>query len=155
MKKSKLFLKSLIGIPIGIFVLELFNICLSIKYGQYVRLDSIENGFFLNNILISYICCAITSYLLMIYLSYSKYILELGLSIKGEKKANKKAYPILILILIVTFLVVCTGNLPALIGIIASFVWNGIAVLIITIENLLNKYSVKQINEKLKEVYKK
>ena len=73
MKKSKLLLKSLIGIPIGIFILELFNIWLSIETRQYTRFDAIGAGMIkINNVLISYLFCAITSYLLMIYLIREK-----------------------------------------------------------------------------------
>ena len=50
MKKSKLFLKSLIGIPLGIFTLEIVNIIVSVKYGKYIRLDCFEGEINLDNI---------------------------------------------------------------------------------------------------------
>lgn len=160
MKKSKLLLKSLIGVPIGIFVLELFNIWLSIATGQYARFDAIDMNLevireiSLNNVLISYLFCAITSYLLMIYLNYTKYVLSLELSVKEEKKHNKKVYPIMMAIIILFGITCYMESTGAVIGILASMVWSGVFIIIVAIETLFNKYSIKQINEKLKESFK-
>ncbi len=155
MKKSKLLLKSLIGVPIGIFVLELFNIWLSIATGQYTRFDAIEVGVLnLNNVLVSYTFCAITSYLLMIYLNYTKFVLSLELSVKEEKKRNNKAYPIMMAITVLFVISCYMENIGAVIGSVASMVWSGIFIIIVAIETLFNKYSIKQINEKLKESFK-
>ena len=155
MKKSKLLLKSLIGVPIGIFVLELFNIWLSIATGQYTRFDAIEVGVLnLNNVLVSYTFCAITSYLLMIYLNYTKFVLSLELSVNEEKKRNNKAYPIMMAITVLFVISCYMENIGAVIGSVASMVWSGIFIIIVAIETLFNKYSIKQINEKLKESFK-
>ena len=155
MKKSKLLLKSLIGIPIGIFVLEVFNIWLSIATGQYTRFDAIERGVLnLNNVLISYSFCAITSYLLMIYLNYTKFVLSLELSVKEEKKRNKKVYPIMMATTVLFGIACYMENTGAVMGILASMLWTGIFIIILAIESLFNKYSIKQINEKLKETFK-
>ena len=156
MKKSKLLLKSLIGIPIGIFVLESFNILLSISTREYARFDAIKVGVLnLNNVLVSYAFCAITSYLLMIYLNYTKFILSLELSVKEEKKRNKKVYPIMMATTVLFGIACYMENIGAIIGILASMLWTGIFIIILAIETLFNKYSIKQINEKLKENFKK
>lgn len=155
MKKSKLLLKSLIGIPIGIFALEVFNIFLSLKQGEYIRFDAIENNFTLNTVLTSYMYCSITSYLLMLYLNYTKNILNLDLPKKEERKANRKIYPVLIVIFIISSLATYSENIGDIIGVLVAFVWSGLVMLKISVETLLNKYSIKKINQRLKEIYKK
>lgn len=156
MKKNELFLKSLIGVPVGIFFLEMLNMCLSIRIGKYVRFEIIETGVFdLNSILVSYLFCAVTSYLFMIYLKYIKHILELGLPVKEERKANKKVYPILMVNLIIMIIAFYTENLAAMIGGLVSYVWSGIVIAIMAVQTLLNRNNIKQINEKLKDLYKK
>ena len=154
MKKSKLLLKSLIGVPVGIFVLELFNICLSLGCGEYIRVDAIDTKISLNNVLTAYAYCSITSYLLMVYLNYAKYVLNLGLPKNEERKANKKIYPVLMVTFLITFFASYIGNIGDIVGVLASFVWSGIVIIVVSIETLLNKYFIKQINEKLKEISK-
>ena len=98
MKGTKNFLKSLIGIPMGIFTLELLNIMISIQQGEYIRLDSLANGINLKSVLLTYIYCSIYSYIIMTAINYMLDFAEIDLTIKERKRRiNKIALPLIIL----------------------------------------------------------
>lgn len=153
MKKN--YLKSLIGIPVGIFTLEMLNTWLSIRCGYYTRFEAAETGkIMLNDVLISYLFCIVTSYLAMLQLNWTRNNLNLGLGIKEARKANRKSYLILVINFIMIFTGACTNNLAAIMGSLASLIWYGIFITVIAIQTIANKESIKKINEKLKQINK-
>jgi len=153
MKKSKLFLKSLIGIPVGIFALELINILLSISYGSYVRLDCMEGVINLNSIIKSYIYCAFSSYIITICLLNSVEIDKSEISVlEKSKESNKLSIPLMILIFIVMIpVIIINPDDSAIFGFVPSFLWTGLAMMIVGIKCLIDRYTIKEINKKLKE----
>ena len=153
MKKSKIFLKALAGIPMGIFIFELINIIISLHYGSYIRIECLESGLNLKDIIVSYLYCIISSYILGIVMfnSINIYKMELTISQK-EKENNRISIPLLIILFVIIF--VCMAINPdsyAFFGFIPSLIWSGIAMLFYAVKNLLDKYTLKEINKKLKE----
>ena len=152
MKKENVYLKALIGIPLGVFTLEIFNMIISIWYGKYIRIEYLLNGGSLIDIILLYIFCMLSSYLLAIHLysciETSK--MELGISQK-QKENNKCTVTVLITIFVLGILSIITRpESLSILGIMISFIWSGIAMVIYAFKNLLDKHTIKEINSKLK-----
>lgn len=153
MKKSKLFLKGLIGIPFGIFALEFANIVVSVEYGKYIRLDCLGVEINLISILKSYLYNIISSYILTVCIINSIEINNKEISIlEKAKETNKFTIPLIILLSsIMTPIIIFNPEDSSIIGFIISYLWVGIAMTFVGIKCLLDKYTIKEINKKLKE----
>ena len=157
MKGLKVFLKSLIGIPMGIFTLEMLNIMVSLQEGEYIRLDGLANGINLSSIILTYIYCSIYSYIIMVFINYMLNFAEFDLPIKERKRQiNKTAIPLIILVLTIFFItmIVNTSNYESLFGMCSAILWSFVAIVIGMVQNLLNKHSIKEINQTLKNAFK-
>ena len=157
MKKSKIFLKALISIPLGIFCFELFNIIISLEYGEYIRIECLENGINLNDVITAYIYCIISSYLLGIAAFYSNEIMKKEISPKEKRKENNKVLMPIFGVVLILFAIsqYLSLNSNAFFGIIPSFMWSGIAMMLYGVKNLLDRNTVKQINKKMNETIKR
>lgn len=157
MKKCKIFLKSLIGIPMGIFTLEMLNIIVSLQEGEYMRLGELVNGNNLNSVISTYIYCSVYSYTIMIFISYMLNFAEIDLPREERKRQiNKVAIPVIILVLTIFFItmVINKNNYESIFGMCAAILWSFVAIIIGMIQNLLSKHSIKEINQTLKEAFK-
>ena len=151
MKKSTLFLKALIGIPMGIFTLELINIAMSIEYGEYIRLDCLATGINLKSILSSYLYCALSSYLITVCLFNSVEINKSEISIlEKSKESNKLSIPLMVLVFVIMIPTIIINDY-SIFGFIPSFLWTGLVMMAVGIKCLFDKYTIKEINKKLKE----
>lgn len=157
MKKSKIFLKALISIPLGIFCLELFNIIISLECGKYIRIECLENGINLNDVITSYVYCIISSYLLGIAAFYSNETMKKEISPSEKRKQNNKVVMPVFGIVFILFAIslYLNPNSYAIFGFFSSFIWSGIAMMIFGVKDLLDKNTVKQINKKIKESIKR
>lgn len=155
MKGLKIFLKSLAGIPIGIFTLEVLNVILSLEEGTYIRLDGLANGINLESVILIYSYCSLYSYIAMVFINYLLKFEKSDLPIKERKKQiNKTALPLigLFIAIFVTTIIVDKNNYESIFGMCASVLWSFAAMAIGMVQNLLSRYSIKQINETLKKV---
>lgn len=157
MKKSKIFLKALIGIPMGIFVLELFNIIMSIVYGYYIRVDCLGTDINLNSVLKSYLYCSISSYIITVCLYNSVEINKSEISIlEKSKESNKLSIPLMIILFVIMIsVVIINPDGSAIFGFMSSFIWTGLAMVVVAVKCLLDQYTIKEINKKLKETIKR
>lgn len=157
MKKSKLFLKSLIGIPMGIFALELINIVMSVVYGEYIRLDCLEGGINLSSIISSYLYCALSSYIITVCLCNSVEINKSEISVlEKSKESNKLSIPLMILLFVIMIpTIIINPDDSDIFGFIPSFIWTGLAMIVVAVKCLFDKYTIKEINKKLKETITK
>ena len=153
MKKSNIFFKALIGIPIGIFTLEMLNIAVSIIYGEYIRLDCLGNYMKLETILKTYIYCILSSYMISICIFNSVEISKLDISIHEKtKKMNKLNFPLIILLTVIMILTILINlNDYYIFGFIPSFIWTGLTMVVYAFKSLKDKYTIREINKKLKE----
>ena len=153
MKKLKLFLKSLIGIPLGIFTLEIVNIIVSVKYGKYIRLDCFEGEINLDNILRSYFYNILTSYMLTVCILNSVYLVKSEIPIvEKQKQSNKLTIPLIIILhLILAIFFITNQDDPSIYGYLISLGWTVFAMFVIAIKDLIDRYTMKEINKKLKE----
>ena len=157
MKGLKVFLKSLIGIPMGIFTLEILNIVVSLQEGEYIRLDGLANGINLNSIILAYMYCSIYSYIIMVFINYMLEFAEINLPIKERKRQiNKVAIPVIILVLAIFFITMSinTSNYENIFGMCSAVLWSFVAIIIGMVQNLLSKHSIKEINQTLKDAFK-
>ena len=157
MKGLKIFLKSLIGIPMGIFTLETLNIVVSLQEGVYIRLDGLANGINLNSIILTYIYCSIYSYIIMGFINCLLEFAEFDIPLKERKKqVNRTAIPLLLVVFVifVTTMIINPDNYESIFGMCAAMLWSFVAIIIGMVQNLLSKHSIKEINETLKNAFK-
>lgn len=157
MKKSTVFLESLIGIPMGIFTLEVLNIIVSLQQGEYIRLDGLANGINLNSVILTYVYCSIYSYITMVFINYLLRFAEFDMPLKERKKQiNKVTLPLIILVLVIFLvtMIINPNNYESIFGMCAAMLWSFIVMVIGMVQNLLSKHSIKEINETLKKAFK-
>ena len=156
MKNSKNMSKALIGIPVGIFTLELINIIVSICHGTYIRVECLGNNLNLRDIIITYVFCMISSYLLALNIYNSIKTSKKEISIlEKAKENNKQSIPIIIILFLISCVsFVINSNGLAILGVLSSFMWAGIVMIVCAFKNILDKHSIKEINNKLKETIK-
>ena len=157
MKGLKVFSKPLIGIPMGIFTLEMLNIIVSLQEGEYIRLEGLANGINLSSIILTYIYCSIYSYIIMGFINYLLEFAEFDMPLKERKKQiNRTAIPLILLVFVifVTTMIINPNNYESIFGICAAMLWSFIAMVIGMVQNLLSKHSIKEINQTLKNAFK-
>lgn len=162
MKENSLLKKmtyAFLGMPLGIFTLEIFNLILSLTEGTYIRVD----GNRLEIIVFMYIVCALSSYLGMLCVLNVREIREMSLGSKEKIKKFVHGKPNLIwagLIMgvgIAISIVALVGDSKLeeniFFGVIAvsdSVLWLMIVLFVDELIFMKNKIKIRQINRKLK-----
>ena len=135
--------KSLIGIPIAIFLYELLNLVISIILQKYVRID----GGILQEVIYEYLFYGILGYGLSIMLFYIN-------SLKEEKdtiKKTKKVIEIYGIVFIVIFLLISFLENDLILGLIIISAMCLVICFCLFIVFLFDKKDVNNINKKIKE----
>ena len=153
-------LKSFLGIPIGIFVLEMVNLFVSLKEGQYFRIG----GYDVNIIVSMYIACSVSSYLMMLYVLSIREIRDMIISPNEKYKKICLGIPnfsfaIIIVLFGLTLAFVEFIKISHLanilvysaIAVIYSLAWTMTTLTIDEMIFLIAKFRIKKINKKLKE----
>lgn len=135
--------KSLIGIPIAIFLYELLNLVISIILQQYVRID----GGILQEVIYEYLFYGILGCGLSVMLFYIN-------SLKEEKdaiKKTKKVIEVYGIVFIVMFLLISFLENDLILGLIIISATSLLICLCLFIIFLFDKKDVNRINKKIKE----
>lgn len=158
MEKLKNLLKTLMGVPMGIFTLEVLNIIVSLQRGEYTRLDGLANGINLNSVILTYVYCSIYSYMIMVFINTSlEEHTKVDVPLQERKKQINRVGITIMTLEVAIFLVIMlidANNYENIFGMCATILWSSIVMLVESIINLLNKHSVKEINETLKKAFK-
>ena len=146
---KKLFMKSLLGVPLTIFFYEIINIILSIAYfeNQYFRLDM----FNFTEILITYAELAIVGYTLCFSLYYEKHLRNSG---KAEHEIAKKYVKVLVSIFtLMAFIIYMMSCIyPDFYAVaISSPIILLIYCAITAVKGICDGNAIKKINKKIKE----
>lgn len=135
--------KSLIGIPISIFLYELLNLVISIILQQYVRID----GGILDEVIKEYLFWGILGYGLRIMCLYIN-------SLKEEKdiiKKTRKVIEVFGIVFILMFLVISILDNDFILGLIIIPAMCLVICLCLFIIFLFDKKDINNINKKIKE----
>lgn len=144
MKKIlKILGKSLIGIPIIIFLYELLNLVISIILQQYVRID----GGILQDVIREYLFCEILGYGLGVIIFYIN-------SLKEERDTinkTKKVIEVLGIVLMLMFLAISFLDNDIVMGLIIMASICLLILLCLFIIFLFDKKDVNNINKKIRQ----
>ena len=149
---KKVFMKSLLGVPVAIFLYEIINILFSIFAfeGQYFRLDGV-NGFDLNQVITVYIELAVFGHLMTFLTLYTS---KLNYTEKNEiQKAKKDAKVSTIiyvstLLIFILFALLNTDSYAIAIAFPIIIVVFGVANII---KSVVDENAIKKINQKIKD----
>ena len=141
----KLVKKSFKGIPIAIFIYEMFNLVLSIEVGQYVKID----GFNLNRLITDYIEYGFIGFAITFVANYLKY--NIKDSNKNGIQRSKSIVNLLATIMILIILVSSAIEGEIAIGLVINSMISLIVCLILFVIFLFDKKDVKEINKKIQE----
>lgn len=137
--------KAFIGIPLAIFLYELFNLTISIVLKQYVRID----GGNLKEVIITYIESAITFYglaFMMYYIDILKKSSE-----KNEIQMTKSVINTFGIVMILIILIMSIIDNDILFGLITIVMILLLVLVLLFIVFLFDKKEVNNINKKIKE----
>lgn len=134
--------KSLIAIPISIFLYELLNLVISIILQQYVRID----GGILQEVIHEYLFYGILGYGLSIMLFYIDSLKE-----KDTIKKTKKVIEVFGIVFTIMFLLISFLDNDIILGLIIISVMCLVICLCLFIVFLFDKKDVNNINKKIKE----
>lgn len=141
--------KAFIGIPLAIFLYELFNLAISIALKQYVRID----GGDLKEVITGYVESAMTGYGLAFMMYYIDFLRkESG---KNEIQMTKSVINTFGIVMILTILIMSIIDNDILFGLITISMILLLVLVLLFIVFLFNKKEVNNINKKIKEDNKK
>lgn len=141
----KILKKSLVGIPVTIFIYEMFNLTISIIMKQYVKVD----GFNLQRLIYDYIELGIAGYGYAFILNYMEYNIK-----KSEKNAIKRSESIVNVFGTVIILIILIASIiekEIAFGLIVIAMISLLVISLLFILFLFDKKDVNNINKKIKE----
>lgn len=141
--------KAIIGIPLAIFLYELFNLTISIVLNQYVKID----GFNLEQLIKDYISSSVCGY----GLAFMMYYIDIlkNSSEKNEIQMTKSVINIFGVVIILIILIASIIDNDMLFGCIMIAMISLLVFLLLFIIFLFEKKEVNNINKKIKENNKK
>lgn len=142
--------KAFIGIPLAIFLYELFNLAISIALKQYVRID----GGKLEEVITIYIESIIQGYGLA-FLMYYTDILKKESDKKNVIQMTKSVINAFGIVMILTILIMSIIDNDIIFGFIIIAMISLLLLLLLFIIFLFDKKEVNNINKKIKEDNKK
>lgn len=141
--------KAIIGIPLAIFLYELFNLTISIILNQYVKID----GFNLEQLIKDYVSGSVCGYGLAFMMYYLKNIIKT--SEKNEVEKTKSVVNVFEIVMISIIFIISLIDNDILFGLITIAMISLLACLLLFIVFLFDKKEVNNINKKIKENNKK
>lgn len=141
----KTFKKAFIGIPLAIFLYELFNLAISIALNQYAKID----GFNLEQLIKDYISSSVCGYGLAFMMYYIDILKES--SEKNEIQMTKSVINTFGIVMILTILIMSIIDNDVLLGFIISLMIILLVLVLLFIVFLFDKKEVNNINKKIKE----
>ena len=141
----KLVKKSFKGIPIAIFIYEMFNLVLSIEVGQYVKID----GFNLNRLITDYIEYGFIGFTITFVANYLRY--NIKDSDKNGVQRSKSIVNILAIVMMLIILVSSAIEGEIALGLIINSMISLLVCLMLFVIFLFDKKDVNNINKKIKE----
>lgn len=141
--------KAIIGIPLAIFLYELFNLTISIVLNQYVKID----GFNLEQLIKDYVSSSVCGYGLAFMMYYIKNITKT--SEKNEVEKNKSVVNVFGIVMISIIFIMSLIDNDILFGLITIAMISLLVCLLLFIVFLFDKKEVSNINKKIKENNKK
>lgn len=145
----KVLKKSLIGIPVAIFLYEIFNLTISIIMKHYVKID----GFNLQQLICDYIEYGITGYGWAFIMNYMEYYIKK--SEKNEIQKSKEIVTVFGVVITLIILIVSILENDILFGILTIAMISLLVMILLFIIFLFDKKDVNNINKKIKENKKK
>ena len=145
----KVLKKSFVGIPVAIFLYELFNLSISIIMKQYVKVD----GFNLQRLICDYIEFGIIGYGYAFILNYIEYNIK-----NSEKNVIKRSKSVVNAFGIVIILVILSGSIiekEIVFGLLVIAMILLLVMSLLFVLFLFDKKEVNNINNKIKENKKK
>lgn len=137
--------KSLIGIPVAIFLYEMFNLTISVILKQYVKID----GFNLQRLIVDYIEYGITGYGWAFIMNYMEYNLK-----NSEKNEIQKTQSVVNVFGTVIILIILIGSIvekELLFGFLIIAMISLLMCVLLFIIFLFDKRDVHNINKKIKQ----
>lgn len=141
----KVFKKSFIGVPVAIFIYEMFNLAISIVMKQYVKID----GFNLQRLICDYIEFGMVGYGYSFMLNYIKY--NIKNSDQNEIQKSRRVINVFGVILILIILIMSIIDNDLFFGCIVIAMLSLLILVILFILFLFDKKEVNTINNKIKE----
>lgn len=141
--------KAIIGIPLAIFLYELFNLAISIVLNQYVKID----GFNLEQLIKDYVSSSVCGYGLAFMMYYIKNITKT--SEKNEVEKTKSVVNVFGIVMISIIFIMSLIDNDILFGLITIAMISLLVCLLLFIVFLFDKKEVSNINKKIKENNKK
>ena len=141
----KILKKSLVGVPVAIFLYELFNLTISIIMKQYVKVD----GFNLQRLIYDYIEFGIAGYGYAFILNYIEYSVK-----NSEKNTIKRSESIVNVFGTVIILVILIGSIiekEIISGLLVIAMISLLVMSLLFILFLFDKKEVNNINNRIKE----
>lgn len=141
----KILKKSLVGVPVAIFLYELFNLTISIIMKQYVKVD----GFSLQRLIYDYIEMGVAGYGYAFILNYMEYSVK-----SSEKNAIKRSESIVNVFGTVIILVILIASIiekEISFGLIVITMISLLVISLLFVLFLFDKKEVNNINRKIKE----
>lgn len=137
--------KALLGIPVTIFLYELFNLTISIILSEYVRVDN----FNLNEVIQNYFSYAVFGYAMALLALISKDISKDA----GKNLVEKTNQTLSIFLIIFIVLFISEGLIlnDMLASILIIAIMSLVIITLLFIVFLLDKKEINKINKKLKE----
>ena len=141
----KILKKSLVGVPVAIFLYEMFNLTLSIIMKQYVKI----NGFDLQRLIYDYIEFGIAGYGYAFMINYIEY--NIKDSNKNEIQRSKSIVNIFATVIILIILIGSIMENEIVLGLIVIAMILLLVMSLLFILFLFEKREVNNINKKIKE----
>ena len=141
----RLLKKSFVGIPVAIFLYEIFNLTLSIIMKQYVKID----GFNLQRLIYDYIEYGIAGYGYAFILNYIEY--NLKNSDKNGIQTSKSTVNLLGIVMIAIILIVSTIEGKLTLGLVIVSMISLLVIIFLFVIFLFDKKDVKNINKRIQE----
>ena len=140
----KILKKSLVGIPVAIFLYEMFNLTLSVAMNQYVKID----GFDLQRLIYDYIEFGIAGYGYTFILNYMKYNIK-----DSDKNVIKRSENIVNVFGTVIILIILIGSIIEKdigFGLVVVAMISLLVISLLFILFLFDKKDVNNINKRIK-----
>lgn len=141
--------KAIIGIPLAIFLYELFNLTISIVLNQYIKID----GFNLEQLIKDYISSSVCGYGLAFMMYYIKNITKT--SEKNEVEKTKSVVNVFGIVMISVIFITSLIDNDIPFGLITIAMISLLVCLLLFIVFLFDKKELNNINKKIKENNKK
>lgn len=141
----KVLTKSFVGVPVAIFIYEMFNLAISIVMKQYVKVD----GFNLQRLIYDYIEFGMVGYGYAYILNYMKY--NIKNSEKNEIQRSRSVINVFGIVMILIILIMSIIDNDLFFGCIVIAMLSLLILVILFILFLFDKKEVNTINNKLKE----